>query len=65
MTFIFLPERHQTTLDKLDVLMEKFPRVINDMNSLESEFIEYQATADDEFLPYFDKNDNPMCTDHI
>ena len=34
LTFIFLPERHQTTLDKLDVLMERFPRVINDMNSL-------------------------------
>ena len=34
LTFIFLPERHQTTLDKLDVLMERFPKVINDMNSL-------------------------------
>ena len=35
------------------------------MNSLESEFLEYQATPYDEFPVYFDKDDKPMCIDHI
>ena len=48
LTFLCLPESHQTTLDELYVLMQKFPRVITDMNALESEFLEYQATPDDE-----------------
>ena len=28
LTFLFQPERHQATLDKLHVLMQRFPRVI-------------------------------------
>ena len=35
------------------------------MNALESEFLEYQATPDDEFPAYFDEDDKPMRTDHI
>ena len=35
------------------------------MNALESEFLEYQATPDDEFPAYFDKNDKLMRIDHI
>ena len=34
------------------------------MNALESEFLEDQATTDDEFLR-FDQDDKPMRTDHI
>ena len=30
------------------------------MNVIESEFLEYQATPDDKFLAYFDKDDKPM-----
>ena len=45
--------------------MQKFPRVTTGMNALESEFLEYQATPDDEFSAYFDEDDKPMCTDHI
>ena len=30
------------------------------MNALKSEFIEYQATPDDEFPAYFDENDKPL-----
>ena len=30
------------------------------MNVLESEFLEYQATPDDKFPAYFDKDDKPM-----
>ena len=40
--------RSQATLDELHVLMQKFPRVTTGMNALESEFLEYQATPDDE-----------------
>ena len=35
------------------------------MNALESEFLEYQATTDDEFPVCFDEDDKPMRTDHI
>ena len=35
------------------------------MNALESEFLEHEATPDDEFLAYFDEDDELMHTDHI
>ena len=35
------------------------------MNALESKFLEYQATPDDEFPAYFDEDDKPMRIDHI
>ena len=35
------------------------------MNALELEFLEYQATPDDEFPTYFDEDDKPMRIDHI
>ena len=57
-----LPERHQVTLDEL---MQSFSRIIADMNALESEFLEYQATPDDEFPAYFGEDDKRMCIDHI
>ena len=41
-----LPERHQATLDEL---MQRFSRIITDMNALKSEFVKYQATPDDGF----------------
>ena len=63
LTFLRLPERHQA--NQLYVLMQRFPRVITDMIALESEFLEYQATPDDEFLPYFDEDDKPMQIDYI
>ena len=62
LTFLRLPERHKATLDELHVLMLRFPRVTTDMNALESEFIEYQATSYDEFPAYFDDEDH---IDHI
>ena len=45
--------------------MQRFIRAITDMNALESEFLEYQATPDDEFSAYFDENGKPMRIDHI
>ena len=62
LTFLCLPERHKATLDEL---MQRFPRVITDMNALESEFLEHQATPDDKFPAYFDEDDKFMCIDHI
>ena len=38
LTFLRLSERHQATLDELHVLIQRFPRVITDINALESEF---------------------------
>ena len=57
-----LPERHQATLDEL---MQRFSGIITDMNAPESQFLEYQATPDDEFPAYFDEDDKCMRTDHI
>ena len=38
--------------------LQWFPRVITDMNTLESEF---SAIPDDEFPAYFDKNERPCA----
>ena len=65
LTFLRLPERHQATLDELHVLIQRLPMVITDMNSLKSEFLEYQATPDDEFPAYFDEDEKPMRINHI
>ena len=35
------------------------------MNALESEFLEYQETPDNEFPAYSDEYDESMCIDHI
>ena len=35
------------------------------MNALESEFLEYEVTPDDEFPAYFDEDDKSMGIDHI
>ena len=45
--------------------MQRFPGVITEMNAIESEFLENQATPDDEFPAYFDEADKPMRIDHI
>ena len=65
LTFFRLPERHQAMLDEWDVLMQGLLRFIIEMNPLESEFLEYQATPDEKFSVYFGKDDKPIGTDHI
>ena len=45
--------------------MQRFPRVITNINALESEFLEYQTTPDDEFPAYFDEDNKLMGIDHI
>ena len=65
MTFLCLPEIHQATLDELHVLMQSFPRVTTDMNALESEFLQYQASPYDEFPAYFDEHDKSLHIDLI
>ena len=50
-------------LVELHMLIQRFPRVITDMNALESEF-EYQANPDDKFQAYFDTVNKLMHTDH-
>ena len=39
LTFFRLPERYQVTLVELHVLMQKFPRVITDMNALNQKYL--------------------------
>ena len=40
--------------------MQRHQRVITDINALKFEFLEYQATLDDEFPVYFHNDDKPM-----
>ena len=47
------------------MLMQRFPRVIANINALESEFLEYQTTPDDEFPAYFDEDNKLIGIDHI
>ena len=58
-----LPKRHQAALDEL---MQRFSRIITDINALESKFLEYQATPEDEFLLILTNDDDKRtCIDHI
>ena len=40
--------------------MEKFPKVILDVNVIESKFLEYQAASDRELPSYFDEDGKPV-----
>ena len=51
-------------LDELYVLMQRLLMAITNMNAPESEFLEYEATTDDEFPVCFDEDDK-LRTDHI
>ena len=57
-----LPKRHQAALDEL---MQRFSRIITDINALESEFLEYQATPEDKCPAYFNEDDKRACIDRI
>ena len=54
LTFVRLPERHQASTDELEVIIQRFPNVINsdDINDLQSEFLDYQAASDNDFPAY-------------
>ena len=62
LTFLPLTRRNQATLDKLHVLMQRFPGVITGMNTLESKFLEYQTISNDESPAYFGEDDKTICT---
>ena len=40
--------------------MERFLKVILDVNALESELLEYQAASDSELPSYFNENGKPV-----
>ena len=65
LTFLRLPERHKASSDDLQVIMEKFPKVILDVNALESKLLEYQAASDGELPSYFDENGKPVLINLI
>ena len=65
LTFLRLPERHQASTDELQILTQRFPNVIADTDGLESEFLDYQATPDDDLPSYFDENGKPKRIDYI
>ena len=60
LTFLRLPEMHKASSDNLQVIMEKFPKVILDVYALESKLLEYQAASDKGFSFYFDENGKPV-----
>ena len=60
LTFLRLPKRHKASSDDLLVIMEKFSKVILDVNALESQLLEYQAVSDSELSSYFDENGKPV-----
>ena len=60
LTFLRLPERHKASSDDLQVIMEKFPKVILDVNALESKLLENQAASDSELPSYFNENGKPV-----
>ena len=63
LTFLRLPERHQASTNELEVIIKRFPNVINssDINCLESEFFGYQAASDKELPASYDEDDKPIC----
>ena len=66
-TFLRLPERHQASTNELEVIIKRFPNVINssDINDLESEFLDYQAASDKELPGYYDEHDKPVRIDLV
>ena len=60
LTFLRLPERYKASSDRLQVLMEKFRKVVLDVNALESKLLECQAASDSESPSYFDENGKPV-----
>ena len=56
LTFLRLPERYQASTDELEVIIQRFPNVINSdvINDLQSEFLDYQAASDNDLCTYFD-----------
>ena len=65
LTFLRLPERHNATSDELQEIVQRFPKVITNTDALESEFLEYQATPDDELPAYFDDDGKPFRIDYV
>ena len=67
LTFLRLPERHQASTDDLEVIINRFPNVINsdDLNDLEAEFLDYQAAPNTELPAYFDEDDKPIRIDQV
>ena len=65
LTFLRLPERHNATSDELQEIVQRFPKVITNTDALESEFLEYQATPDDELPAYFDNDGKPFRIDYV
>ena len=65
MTFLRLPERHNATSDELQEIVQRFPKAITNTDALESEFLEYQATPDDELPAYFDNDGKPFRIDYV
>lgn len=65
LTFLLLPERHNATSDELQEIVQRFPKVITNTDALESEFLEYQATPDDELPAYFDNDGKPFRIDYV
>jgi hypothetical protein len=67
LTFLRLPERHQASTDDLEVIIDRFPNVINsdDLKDLEAEFLDYQAAPNTELPAYFDEDDKPIRIDQV
>ena len=65
LTFLRLPEKHKVSSDDLQVIMERFLKVILDINALEPELLEYQAASDSDLPSYFVENGKPVRIDLI
>lgn len=60
-----ITERHKASSDDLQVIVERFPKVILDVNALESKLLECQAASDSELPSYFDEYCKPIEIDLI
>ena len=58
---------HQASTNELEVIMKRFPNVINSsvVNDLKSEFLDYQAAPDKELFAYYDEDDKPIRSDLV
>ena len=65
LTFLRLPKRHNAASDELQEIVQRFPKVITNIDALVSEFLEYQATPDDELPAYFDNDGKPFRIDYV
>ena len=67
LTFIRLPERHLASQEELDIILQRFPTVVDEaqLDDLQTQFSDYQAMSDASLLHYNDEDGKKIRIDAV